>query len=97
MSARLRMLAIACCGVSIALTMPPASAQSVEFAVRARAAEQLRRAADLVDRGLSPEPVDLEVSLAAWEREALGAAANDRVRLVRGLVEQMQLQCKFGH
>ena len=74
-----------------------ASAQSVEFAVRARAAEQLRRAADLVDRGLSPEPVDLEVSLAAWEREALGVAANDRVRLVRRLVEQMQLQCRFGH
>ena len=41
MTARLRMLAVACCGVSIALTMPPASAQSVEQFYRGRTVTML--------------------------------------------------------
>jgi multidrug resistance protein MdtO len=65
-------------------------AQEADAALRSRAAEQLQRTADSVANSQRPQPDDFESTLTTRIPPTFKAGENDRTRLLRHLVEQMQ-------
>jgi multidrug resistance protein MdtO len=66
------------------------SAKEAEAALRASAAEELRRTANFIESGHRQESDELEASLMKWEQAVDQPPRNDRPRLMRQLVAQVQ-------
>jgi hypothetical protein len=66
------------------------STKEAEFALRVSAAEEVRRTANFVESGHRQESDELEASRSKWEQGAAQTARNERPRLVRELVAQVQ-------
>ncbi len=66
------------------------SAQEAETALRTSAAKRLQGIAAFVESGRRSEPDDFESAVANWARATIQTTGNDRVRLLRGLVEQIR-------
>jgi multidrug resistance protein MdtO len=66
------------------------SVQEAEAALRASAAEELRRIANFVESGHRQESDELEASRSKWERASSQAMTDERPRLVRELVAQVK-------
>jgi multidrug resistance protein MdtO len=66
------------------------STKEAEAALRASAAEELRRTAVFVESGHRQESDELESSLRKWEQAAGQATGNERSRLVREVVAHVQ-------
>jgi multidrug resistance protein MdtO len=66
------------------------SAQQAETVLRIKAAEQLEQIAAFIERGRLGKLVDLQPAYAAWNQAVAQVTGNDRPRLVRRLVLQIQ-------
>jgi multidrug resistance protein MdtO len=66
------------------------SQQIEEFTLRTSLSQYLRRYADFVGHGQRPEPDDYEAAFTKWNLAAANITGNDRPRLVRRLVDQIQ-------
>jgi hypothetical protein len=66
------------------------SAQASEAELRDVVADDLQRMAISVEDGQPLSPCPLESAFAKWNLAAAGIAGNDRPRLVRRLVDQVQ-------
>jgi len=69
------------------LLSPPV--QAAEIALRASGARQLQRVAVYIETGHFPKSADLESTFAEWSRIIPPPEENDRPRLVRRIVEQI--------
>lgn len=65
--------------------------QVAEAELRCVIAEHLQHIIHYLGNGPRPKPCEMQIALAAWNRVADGVAGNDRPRLVRRLVDQIQL------
>jgi multidrug resistance protein MdtO len=64
--------------------------QAAEAALRGVIAEYLQHIINYLQNGPRPKPCEMQRALAAWNRAAEGTTGNDRPRLVRRLVDQIQ-------
>ena len=64
--------------------------QQAETTLRQSAAEQLQHIATCLETGRPSEPSNLEATYAAWKETVARCTENDRPRLVRHLIEQIQ-------
>ena len=64
--------------------------QQAETVLRMSAAERLQRVAAFIETGQPPKPNDMASIFATWNHTVVRMADNDRPRLVRRLVEEIQ-------
>lgn len=66
------------------------SAQQAEVTLRTCAAEQLQCTATHIERGLPVRVANLDTAFAAWNQAVAQVTGNDRPRLVRRIIQQVQ-------